>query len=101
MAVTGQYRGAPVTAPLAHASAAATDSAGAPLCVTTRLLASDGWFCTSVSCRPSRTASTVMPSEDNRNATMYGACSEAPSGPPTAGPIASASCFTRAKAELY
>ncbi|CAM5283399.1 hypothetical protein SALBM311S_01790 [Streptomyces alboniger] len=32
---------------------------------------------------------------------MYGAGSEAPMGPPTAGPTASASCFTRANAELY
>lgn len=32
---------------------------------------------------------------------MYGACSEAPIGPPTAGPTARASCFTRANAELY
>ena len=32
---------------------------------------------------------------------MYGPCREAPIGPPTAGPTASASCFTRAKAELY
>ena len=32
---------------------------------------------------------------------MYGPARPAPSGPPTAGPSASASCFTSAKAELY
>ncbi len=42
-----------------------------------------------------------MPSENSTNVTMYGPCSAAPIGPPTAGPTASASCLTRANAELY
>lgn len=42
-----------------------------------------------------------MPSENSTNVTMYGPCSEAPIGPPTAGPTASASCLHSANAELY
>lgn len=42
-----------------------------------------------------------MPSENSTKVTMYGPCSDAPMGPPTAGPTASASCLHRANAELY
>src|SRR5690606_22581843 len=91
-------RGSSRVAP--HACAVACP-AGLPPCATTRLPAGSRWFCASVSCRPSRTASTVTDSEISRKITTYGACSDAPSGPPTAGPTAGASCFTRANAELY